>query len=151
MGLLEFSEKGSRFTILFERLAIDVLLATLPGRLREELAQGPVAADLAEPDTKWTLADLSETNDPDTGDIYSGLDRFGRVKDNRWYDYGSSVDVDRTKYGYDRASNRIWRQNVVANSLSQPFDELYHYDGVHRLKAMSRGTLNGSHNVISNS
>ncbi|WP_233216293.1 hypothetical protein [Blastopirellula marina] len=111
--------------------------------------QGFVIADYTEPDTKWTLVDLSSSNDADTGDIYSSLDRFGRVKDNRWYDYGSSADVDRIKYGYDRASNRIWRQNVVANSHSEPFDELYHYDGVHRLKAMSRGTLNGSHDAIS--
>ncbi len=98
--------------------------------------------DYTEPDTKWTLVDLSGTNDPDTGDIYSGFDRFGRVKDNRWYDYGTSSDVDRIKYGYDRASNRIWRQNVVADALSEPFDELYGYDGVHRLKEMARGILN---------
>ncbi len=38
--------------------------------------QGFVIADYTQPDTKWTLADLSETNDPDTGDIYSGLDRL---------------------------------------------------------------------------
>ncbi|RCS51932.1 hypothetical protein DTL42_09690 [Bremerella cremea] len=113
-------------------------------------AQGPVAADLTEPGTKWTLVDLSETNDPNTGDIYSGLDRFGRVKDNRWYNYGSSADVDRIKCGYARAGSRTWRQSVVANSLSQPFDELCHYDGTHRLKAMARGTLSGSHDAISN-
>lgn len=61
-----------------------------------------VEQDDTEPEVKWTLVDLSGSNDPDTGDIYSGLDRFGRVKDNRWYDYGSLADVDRIKYGYDR-------------------------------------------------
>ncbi len=112
--------------------------------------QGFVIADYTQPDTKWTLVDLSETNDPDTGDVYSGLDRFGRVKDNRWYNYGSSSDSDRIKYGYDRASNRIWRQNVLADTLSKPFDELYGYDGIHRLKEMSRGTLNAQKDAITN-
>ncbi|MBI1248152.1 RHS repeat-associated core domain-containing protein [bacterium] len=112
--------------------------------------QGFVIADYTQPNTKWTLADLSGANDPDTGDIYSGLDRFGRVKDNRWYDYGSSADLERIKYGYDRASNRIWRQNIVADALSQSFDELYGYDGVNRLKEMSRGTLNAQKDGITN-
>lgn len=112
--------------------------------------RGFVVADFTQPDTKWTLVDISDTNDPETGDIYSGLDRFGRIKDNRWYDYGSSSDVDRIKYGYDRSSNRIWRQNVVADALSEPFDELYDYDGVNRLKEMSRGTLNAPKDGITN-
>jgi len=112
--------------------------------------QGFVIADYTQPETNWTLADLTGTNDPDTGDIYSGLDRFGRVKDNRWYDYGSSSDADRIKYGYDRAGNRIWRQNVVADALNEPFDELYGYDGVHRLKEMARGTLAAQKDGITN-
>lgn len=107
-----------------------------------------VIADDTQPDVKWTLVDLSGSNDPDTGDIYRGLDRFGRVKDNRWYDYGASTDVDRIKYGYDRAGNRIWRENVVATSLSKAFDELYSYDGIHRLQDMQRGTLNSGHTAL---
>lgn len=107
-----------------------------------------VIADDPEPDVKWTLADLSGSNDPDTGDIYSGLDRFGRVKDNRWYDYGSSTDVDRIKYGYDRAGNRIWRENTVATSLSKEFDELYGNDAIYRLQDMQRGTLNSGHTAL---
>ncbi|MBL8812383.1 MAG: glycosyltransferase, partial [Planctomycetaceae bacterium] len=101
-----------------------------------------VIADDTEPDMLWTLASLTGSDDPETGDIYTGLDRFGRIKDNRWYDYGSSVDIDRIQYGYDRASNRLWRQNAVASALSAEFDELYNYDGIHRLKDMARGTLN---------
>ena len=38
---------------------------------------------------------------------YAGFDRFGRVVDQRWYDYGASADRDRYTYGYDRAVNRI--------------------------------------------
>lgn len=112
------------------------------------LANGFVIADYTQPEIKWTLADLSGTNDPDTGDIYSGLDRFGRVKDNRWYGYGALTDVDRIKYGYDRVGNRIWRQNTVAESLSAHFDELYSLDEIQRLKSLNRGTLNGLKDAI---
>ena len=39
---------------------------------------------------------------------------------------------------------------MVANSFSEPFDEVYGYDGINRLQEMSRGILNGSHDAISN-
>ncbi len=90
------------------------------------------------------MVDLTNTNDPDTGDIYSGFDRFGRVKDNRWYNYDALADVDRIQYGYNRAGNRIWRKNVVADALGKHFDELYGNDAIQRLKDLQRGTLNGS-------
>ncbi len=109
-----------------------------------------VIADDAEPDIKWTLADLSGANDPDTGDIYSGFDRFGRIKDNRWYDYGNSTDVDRIKYGYNRASTRTYRENTVADALGKHFDELYSNDAVQRLKDLERGTLNTGKAAITN-
>ncbi len=107
-----------------------------------------IEQDDTQPEVKWTLVDLSGTNDLDTGDIYSGFDRFGRIKDNRWYDYGGSADVDRIKYGYDRAGNRIWRENTVATALSKDFDELYTNDLIHRLKDMQRGRLNGGHTAL---
>jgi hypothetical protein len=69
-----------------------------------------VEVDYHEPDVRYTPVGTAGGNEPDTGDIYRGLDRFGRVKDSYWRDYGSSVDVDRIKYGYDRAGNRIWRE-----------------------------------------
>jgi RHS repeat-associated protein len=96
---------------------------------------------------KWTLINQAGTNDPETGDIYSGLDRFGRVKDNRWLD-GAGDDLDRIQYGYDRAGNRLWRRNVVAATLSKEFDEIYSYDGVHRLQDMARGTLNAERTAL---
>jgi RHS repeat-associated protein len=96
---------------------------------------------------KWTLINQAGTNDPDTGDIYSGLDRFGRVKDNRWID-GEGTDLDRIQYGYDRSGNRIWRRNTVAAALDKEFDELYAYDGVHRLQDMARGALNAERTAL---
>ena len=107
-----------------------------------------VVVDYTEPGVKYTLVSLTGTNDPDTGDIYVGWDRFGRTKDCRWYDYGGSTDVARLQYGYDRASDRLWRADLVAQSLGKDFDELYSYDGLHRLKDMQRGLLNGSNTGI---
>jgi hypothetical protein len=45
--------------------------------------------------------------DGDAGDPYTGLDRFGRVVDQRWWN-ASNTDMDRWQYGYDRNSNRVW-------------------------------------------
>jgi RHS repeat-associated protein len=77
-----------------------------------------------------------------TGTSYTGLDRFGRVIDQKWYDYGSSADVDRYKYGYDRVSNRTYRENTITSNK----DEFYTYDGIHRVKNFDRGNLNGTYN-----
>jgi RHS repeat-associated protein len=76
---------------------------------------------------------------------YSGFDRFGRVVDQRWYDYGASADRDRYTYGYDRASNRTYRENTMASGK----DEFYSYDGVNRLVNLDRGDLNVGKTAIS--
>lgn len=106
--------------------------------------------DYEQPEIKWTLADLSGSNDPETGYIYSGCDRFGRLKDVRWYDYGSSEDSVRVKYGYNRDSNRTYRQDVVADANSKPFDQLFGYDRIGRLTQTSQGTLTASRDEITN-
>ena len=107
-----------------------------------------VGADDTEPEVKWTLFGASD--DPDTGDIYSGFDRFSRVKDNRWYDTGTSADLDRIKYGYDRNGNRIWRENTVAAAAGKHFDELYLNDLINRLGHMDRGSLNANKDAVTN-
>ena len=61
---------------------------------------------------------------------------------------GPGTNLVRIQHGYDRASNRLWRQDPVAAANSAAFDELYAYDGLYRLKAMQRGTLNGSRTAI---
>ena len=80
-----------------------------------------------------------------SGGSYGGFDRFGRVVDQKWYDYGASSDRDRYRYGYDRASNRVYRENTIASGK----DEFYAYDGVHRLKIFDRGDLNAGKTAIS--
>jgi hypothetical protein len=58
-----------------------------------------------------TLADGGKPND--TLAEYAGFDRFGRVIDQLWYAYGASADRDRYRYGYNRASNRLYRENML--------------------------------------
>jgi len=74
----------------------------------------------------------------DAGDQYVGLDRFGRVIDQRWHKAGT--DKERVKYGFDRAGNRQWRENTVAASNQ---DEYYTYDGLYQLDSLKRGNLTG--------
>lgn len=81
-------------------------------------------------------------NASEASDIYPGLDRFGRISDCRWRSTDSGDDVDRIKYGYDRADNRLWRQNTVAEVANAGLDEKYTYDLIQRLKSLNRGTLN---------
>ncbi len=88
---------------------------------------------------------FGSSNDPNTGDIYSGLDRFGRV-DNCLWQKGSTT-LAQIQYGYDRASNRTWRKDGVLTG----YDELYLYDGLNRLKDQIRGTLNGTQTAITSS
>ncbi len=120
-----------------------------PG-LGEGRGEGIVETDYTQPDVRYTLVGTAGGDDPNTGDIYRGLDRFGRIKDSYWYNYGTSADADRIKYGYDRAGSRIWRENTVARSQGKYFDEKYVYDQIHRLKDMSRGELGSGGSTLSN-
>ena len=100
---------------------------------------GIVQVDYAEPQIRYDL-------DHGTPGSYAGLDEFGRVKDLLWHNYGSSQDVVRIKHGYDRAGNRLWREDAVAAAQNPPvhLDELYTYDGVNRLVDAMRGDLNAN-------
>ncbi|MFN6331093.1 MAG: RHS repeat-associated core domain-containing protein [Planctomyces sp.] len=106
-------------------------------------ASGFVNQASSQPGINWTL--YGSSTDPDTGDIYSGLDRFGRI-DNCLWQKGTTT-LAQIQYGYDRASNRTWRQDGVLSG----YDELYQYDGLQRLKDQKRGTLNSTHTAITSS
>jgi RHS repeat-associated protein len=71
-------------------------------------------------------------------------DRFGRVVDQRWLTTATGTATDRFQYGYDRDSNRLYRDNLL-NSL---FGELYSYDNLGQITSFDRGTLNSSKNGI---
>ena len=105
-----------------------------------------------QPGLMYTLIGIAGGNDPITGDIYQGLDLFGRIKDLIWTSMGGSSSssssssssgaatiVERIQHGYDQASNRLWRRNLA--DPAETHDELYAYDGLYRLKDMQRGTL----------
>ena len=81
----------------------------------------------------------------DGGDQYTGLDRFGRVVDQRWIKNNGTA-LERVDYGYSRASNRQWRWNRVAAGGQ---DEYYNYDGLYQVKELQRGTLNSAKTSIS--
>jgi RHS repeat-associated protein len=77
-----------------------------------------------------------------TSGAYAGFDRFGRTKDQRWRFTGQTpADRDRYRYGYDYASNRLWRENALTHGTANQFDEAYTHDGLHRLQDAARGTL----------
>ncbi len=50
-----------------------------------------VQQDSPQANLRYTLIDLAGSNDPDTGDIYAGLDRFSRIKDLRWRSTSATV------------------------------------------------------------
>ncbi|MDZ7620794.1 MAG: RHS repeat-associated core domain-containing protein [Patescibacteria group bacterium] len=85
-----------------------------------------------------------------TSGTYQGFDRFGRIVDHLWRDYGASADADRFLYGYDRAGNRIWKENDVSANLGTPLhlDELHEYDELYRLINTQRGNLSANHDAI---
>jgi RHS repeat-associated protein len=73
----------------------------------------------------------------DAGDKYTGLDRFGRVVDQRWTQgtTATSPVLDRYDYTYDRNSNRLTRSNALAAA----FSETYAYDALNQLQCFNRG------------
>jgi RHS repeat-associated protein len=96
-----------------------------------------------EPDVDLTYIDPLSTGDG--GDQYVGLDRFGRIVNQLWTD--GTTTTDHFQYGYDRNSNRLYRENV----LEAAFSELYGYDDLNQLTNFARGTLNSTKEGISGS
>jgi len=96
-----------------------------------------------EPAVDLNYVKYSGESNGDAGDQYAGLDRFGRIVDQRWTT-STPTAKDRRQYGYDRDSNRLYMDNIVETTRS----ELYAYDGFNQLTSMDRGTLNGGKNGL---
>jgi len=86
-----------------------------------------VMVSYPQPGIRMSYIKLSGEPVGDGGDQYTGLDRFGRVVDNRWLN-SSNVDVDRIFYTYSRASNRLTINNSVTG-----FDQSCSYDNLYQL------------------
>ena len=56
----------------------------------------------SQPGVDLTYVKQSGESNGDAGDQYTGLDRFGRVVDQRWIKTSSGTATDRFQYGYDR-------------------------------------------------
>lgn len=99
--------------------------------------------------TEMTYAKLSGESNSDAGDQYTGLDRFGRVVDQRWtYTNTDSPAIisntDRFFYAYGRDGRVLYRENAVNSS----FSELYGYDTGGQLTSFSLGLLNSTKDAI---
>ena len=113
------------------------------------------AATLWQAELLWAMS-IAET-DYDSGSDrkpvargcdYPGLDLFGRIVNLPWVQ--GSTSLVQLNYGYDQASNRIYRQDVQAENASALFDEIYGYDGLHRLTAAAQGKLTSGVPPITN-
>jgi RHS repeat-associated protein len=96
----------------------------------------------AQPGVDLTYVKRTGEANGEAGDPYTGLDRFGRVVDQRWLVSATGVATDRFAYGYDRNSNRLYRDNLV----NAAFGELYTtdqglYTGLNQMRAFQRGVL----------
>ena len=80
---------------------------------------------------------------------YPGFDLFNRVVDLPWVN-GSSALIAGLGYGYNQSSSRTYRADLMAQSLSLSFDELYGNDGVQRLVDFHRGSLTAGNTAIEN-
>jgi RHS repeat-associated protein len=105
-----------------------------------------------QPGVDLTYIKQSGESNGDAGDQYTGLDRFGRVVDQRWILTSNGTALDRFQYGYDRDSNVLYKNNL----MNSGFSELYHangagngYDQLNQLTNFARGTLNGGNDTIS--
>ncbi len=85
----------------------------------------------------------------DSGDPYSGYDRFGRTVDMRWNKLvgEAATMLDRVQYGYDRASRRLWRQDLAAPASTKQ-DKFYQYDGLGQVMSADQGNLNINRTAI---
>jgi RHS repeat-associated protein len=93
-------------------------------------------AQRSHPQSGVNMTYITPGGNPDGGDQYTGLDRFGRVVEQRWVNTGTSTNTDDFLYTYDRDGN-VLRRN---NALNTSFNEAYGYDGLNQLSSFSRGS-----------
>ncbi len=110
----------------------------------------------AHPEDGINLTYIQQTGETnvitDGGDQYTGLDRFGRVIDQNWWNPTTKTSTDRFQYGYDRDGNVLYSNNLVNSAESELYransttsgDSNTAYDALGRQTAFARGTLSSS-------
>jgi hypothetical protein len=86
----------------------------------------------------------------DAGDVYTGLDRFGRLVETIWQ--AGSTELVHTTYGRNRVGGVTWQRNVLAHAMTgSPLpperlqqDNFYWYDGLQQNYQHQRGDLAGT-------
>jgi RHS repeat-associated protein len=89
-----------------------------------------------QPTIDLTYVKQSGESNGAAGDEYTGLDRFGRIIDQRWINTSTSTATDRFQYTYDRDGNVLEKDNLVDSS----FDEAFTYDGLNQLSTYALGS-----------
>ncbi len=102
---------------------------------------------IAYPEPRIELSYVVNPGEPerDSGDPYTGYDRFGRTVDMKWQTSGGATMLDRVQYGYDRSGSRTWRRDLAAPA---GHDEFFRYDALHQVTDLARGNLNLNQTAI---
>ena len=88
--------------------------------------------------------------DGDAGDPYTGYDRFGRTERMLWgrpQEAGGFEMLVDVQWGYDRASLKTWRKDLLAPAATNQ-DQHFGYDGLYQVTQRQRGLLNTSTTAI---
>ena len=86
----------------------------------------------------YDVPDVKMLYDTGADGAYEYLDRFGRVKSQRWA--GSVYQKDRYNYEHDDVGNRTARKVEDFVNSDPNLDQTFTYDDAHRLKSFSEGT-----------
>ena len=100
---------------------------------------------MVEPEADLELTYL--TTDDGTGaagDEYTGLDQFGRVIEQNWYNTSTDTSMVDIQYGYDDDGNVLYQNNTLESTQS----ELFTYDGLGQLTSYEQGTLSDDNTEI---
>ena len=83
--------------------------------------------------------------DPGADNTYSGFDRFGRVLDQLWQQYGNTTGTaDEESYTYGDADGNITQEQESATTMS-PVSTAYTYDSMNRVTQWTQGSAKKSY------
>ena len=95
---------------------------------------------------EWTMRNGSATGE--AGDVYTGLDRFGRLVETLWKT--TTATLVNTTYGRNRFGGVTWQRNDRAHAINPSTDEntrhdnFYWYDRLRQNYQHQRGNLAGT-------